>query len=104
MLHCHLLWLCVFPQESFGAKMHIRKWGCVGFMFLQSRLTFCKLNSTSFSPSLIFLPEAYTLKLSRLCKFCDVQPTACTGKGSCKVECDITAICPSNEDVCVSIW
>ncbi|KAK5911089.1 hypothetical protein CgunFtcFv8_005297 [Champsocephalus gunnari] len=48
--------------------------------------------------------EAYTLKLSRLCKFCDVQPTACTGKGSCKVECDITAICPSNEDVCVSIW
>ncbi|XP_071397066.1 TGF-beta receptor type-2-like isoform X3 [Centroberyx affinis] len=44
------------------------------------------------------------IKLRKLCKFCDEQPTSCTGTGSCKVECDITAICPHVNDVCVSIW
>ncbi|KAF7654753.1 hypothetical protein LDENG_00065490 [Lucifuga dentata] len=44
------------------------------------------------------------IKLSTLCKFCDEKETRCTGTGSCKVECDITAICPSVNDVCVSIW
>lgn len=44
------------------------------------------------------------MKLRRLCKFCDVRPTSCTGKGTCKVECEITAICPGDDDVCVSIW
>ncbi|XP_026155861.1 TGF-beta receptor type-2 isoform X2 [Mastacembelus armatus] len=48
--------------------------------------------------------EASVMKIKRLCKFCDVQATSCTGKGSCKVECTITAICPNDEDVCVSIW
>lgn len=44
------------------------------------------------------------MKLNKLCKFCDIQPTNCSGKGNCKVECGITAICPQKEDVCVSIW
>ncbi|KAM9385065.1 TGF-beta receptor type-2-like [Pholidichthys leucotaenia] len=48
--------------------------------------------------------ESYIIKVKRLCKFCDVQPTNCTGKGICKVECEITAICPLDEEVCVSIW
>ncbi|CAG5886664.1 TGF-beta receptor type-2 [Menidia menidia] len=54
-----------------------------------------------------FLPEAadaYIMKQRRLCKFCDVQPTNCTGKWSCPVECGITSICPHEDDVCVSIW
>ncbi|XP_034016880.1 TGF-beta receptor type-2-like [Thalassophryne amazonica] len=44
------------------------------------------------------------IKLPVLCKFCDEQLTSCTGTGSCKVECDITAICPHMNEVCVSIW
>lgn len=44
------------------------------------------------------------MKMPRLCKFCDVRPTSCAGVRSCKVECDITAICPDKQDVCVSIW
>ncbi|XP_055750713.1 TGF-beta receptor type-2-like isoform X3 [Salvelinus fontinalis] len=44
------------------------------------------------------------LKLKRLCKFCDVESTSCTGTGSCMTACSITAICPHPEDVCVSIW
>ncbi|XP_078123544.1 TGF-beta receptor type-2-like [Sander vitreus] len=48
--------------------------------------------------------EASIMKPRRLCRFCDVRATSCTGKGSCKVECDITSICPNDDDVCVSIW
>ncbi|XP_030596818.1 TGF-beta receptor type-2-like [Archocentrus centrarchus] len=48
--------------------------------------------------------EASIMQLKRLCKFCDIQPTNCSGKGSCKVECARTAICPREEEVCVSIW
>ncbi|AWP21359.1 putative TGF-beta receptor type-2-like [Scophthalmus maximus] len=48
--------------------------------------------------------EAIIIKVRRLCKFCDVRATSCTGKGRCKVECDITSICPNDDDVCVSIW
>ncbi|XP_039676866.1 TGF-beta receptor type-2-like [Perca fluviatilis] len=48
--------------------------------------------------------EASIMKPRRLCKFCDVQATSCTGRGICKVECDITSICPNDDDVCVTIW
>ncbi|TNM93365.1 hypothetical protein fugu_018767 [Takifugu bimaculatus] len=48
--------------------------------------------------------ESYIMKIPRLCKFCDVRATSCAGVRSCKVECDITAICPDKQDVCVSIW
>ncbi|XP_060948565.1 TGF-beta receptor type-2-like [Limanda limanda] len=48
--------------------------------------------------------EAMIIKMRRLCKFCDRQPTSCTGKGRCKVACNITAICPHDDEVCVSIW
>ncbi|KAM8839951.1 TGF-beta receptor type-2-like [Spinachia spinachia] len=48
--------------------------------------------------------EARMLKPKMLCKFCDVRLTSCTGKGSCKAECEITSICPNDEDVCVSTW
>ncbi|XP_014032434.2 TGF-beta receptor type-2 isoform X1 [Salmo salar] len=44
------------------------------------------------------------LKLKRLCKFCDVESTSCTGTGSCMADCSITSICPHPDDVCVSIW
>uniref|UniRef100_A0A3Q4BJ02 Serine/threonine-protein kinase receptor n=1 Tax=Mola mola TaxID=94237 RepID=A0A3Q4BJ02_MOLML len=50
------------------------------------------------------LLESYIVKLSRLCKFCDVRATSCMGVKSCKVECGITSICPDKQDVCVSIW
>ncbi|KAK2920943.1 TGF-beta receptor type-2-like isoform X1 [Channa argus] len=48
--------------------------------------------------------EANIMKVKKLCKFCDVQPTSCNGKGICKVECNITSICPNDDDVCVCIW
>ncbi|KAJ0003461.1 hypothetical protein NQD34_008559 [Periophthalmus magnuspinnatus] len=44
------------------------------------------------------------LKIKRLCKFCDVRQTRCQGKGSCKVDCEITSICPNDSDICVTIW
>ncbi|CAL9691692.1 unnamed protein product [Knipowitschia caucasica] len=48
--------------------------------------------------------EGSIIKVRRLCKFCDVRHTQCNGKGSCKVDCGITAICPNASDVCVTIW
>uniref|UniRef100_A0A3P9LZS6 Serine/threonine-protein kinase receptor n=1 Tax=Oryzias latipes TaxID=8090 RepID=A0A3P9LZS6_ORYLA len=53
------------------------------------------------------LPEAesyFLMKLRALCKFCDVEATSCMGEGMCKVECNKTAICEHEEDVCVTIW
>ncbi|XP_037549293.1 TGF-beta receptor type-2 [Nematolebias whitei] len=45
-----------------------------------------------------------SLKIKRLCKFCDVQATTCTGKGTCEVECNKTSICSDDDEVCVTIW
>lgn len=56
------------------------------------------------SLSLSLSLESYIVKIPRLCKFCDVRATRCAGVRSCKVECDITSICPDKQDVCVSIW
>lgn len=44
------------------------------------------------------------MKMPRLCKFCDVRATSCKGERICKVECDITSICPDKQDVCATIW
>ncbi|KAM4725525.1 TGF-beta receptor type-2 [Anableps anableps] len=44
------------------------------------------------------------MKIKQLCKFCDVRATSCPGKGTCKVDCEITSICPDDNDVCVTIW
>ncbi|PWA15202.1 hypothetical protein CCH79_00008652 [Gambusia affinis] len=39
------------------------------------------------------------ITIKQLCKFCDLQATKCPGKGICKVDCDITSICPDDNDV-----
>ncbi|KAK7913289.1 hypothetical protein WMY93_013500 [Mugilogobius chulae] len=57
-----------------------------------------------FSCFLLVQSEVPMLKIKRLCKFCDVRQTRCNGKGSCKVDCEITSICPNDTDVCVTIW
>ncbi|XP_022054086.2 TGF-beta receptor type-2-like [Acanthochromis polyacanthus] len=48
--------------------------------------------------------EASIMPIRRLCRFCDVQATNCTGTGSCTVECNKTSICEEDGQVCVSIW
>ncbi|RVE67122.1 hypothetical protein OJAV_G00114910 [Oryzias javanicus] len=55
----------------------------------------------------VLLPEAesyFPIKIRALCKFCDLEPTSCTGAKTCDVECNKTAICEHDEDVCVTIW
>lgn len=42
--------------------------------------------------------------MKKLCKFCDERATSCAGRRTCKVECEITSICPNAQDVCVTIW
>lgn len=59
------------------------------------------LFDTSYSSLLL---ESSIIKLKRLCKFCDERVTSCQGKRTCKVECEITSICPDKQDVCVTIW
>ncbi|XP_046703134.1 TGF-beta receptor type-2 isoform X3 [Silurus meridionalis] len=44
------------------------------------------------------------VKINSLCKFCDVQPSTCTGTGTCKINCSITSICEHTDEVCVAIW
>uniref|UniRef100_A0A3B3BNG7 Serine/threonine-protein kinase receptor n=1 Tax=Oryzias melastigma TaxID=30732 RepID=A0A3B3BNG7_ORYME len=46
----------------------------------------------------------FPMKIRALCKFCDLEPTSCMGKGTCEVECNKTAICEHDDDVCVTIW
>ncbi|XP_053570225.1 TGF-beta receptor type-2 isoform X2 [Bombina bombina] len=41
---------------------------------------------------------------NKLCKFCDVQETACTNATHCISYCDITSTCQKSEEVCVAIW
>uniref|UniRef100_A0A673IIS2 TGF-beta receptor type-2 n=1 Tax=Sinocyclocheilus rhinocerous TaxID=307959 RepID=A0A673IIS2_9TELE len=39
-----------------------------------------------------------------LCKFCDIESTACNATGVCESSCNITAICENPDEVCVSAW
>ncbi|KAJ0000060.1 hypothetical protein NQD34_011902 [Periophthalmus magnuspinnatus] len=48
------------------------------------------------------IPMLYPL--SALCKFCDVEPSSCTGTGTCMTNCSITSICAQKSEVCVTIW
>ncbi|KAG7247181.1 hypothetical protein CRUP_006595, partial [Coryphaenoides rupestris] len=43
------------------------------------------------------------LRTKKLCKFCDVKLTNCTGVGSCDAGCEITSICPHIDEVCVTV-
>lgn len=42
--------------------------------------------------------------LNQLCKFCDLEPSTCSGTGACTSNCSITSICGSISEVCVAIW
>ncbi|XP_055270733.1 TGF-beta receptor type-2 isoform X1 [Moschus berezovskii] len=44
------------------------------------------------------------VKLSQLCKFCDVRSSTCDNQKSCWSNCSITAICEKPEEVCVAVW
>ncbi|XP_043922596.1 TGF-beta receptor type-2 isoform X2 [Protopterus annectens] len=44
------------------------------------------------------------MKMSNLCKFCDIQQTDCSNTGKCKVNCNITSTCENKDEVCVTIW
>ncbi|XP_076158291.1 TGF-beta receptor type-2-like isoform X1 [Alosa pseudoharengus] len=43
-------------------------------------------------------------RIRRICKFCDMRETTCPDTGSCASQCEISSLCTSPEDVCVSIW
>ncbi|XP_057235995.1 TGF-beta receptor type-2 [Malurus melanocephalus] len=44
------------------------------------------------------------LKMSNLCKFCDIKVTTCSNQHQCKSNCNITSICEESSEVCVAIW
>ncbi|XP_052653497.1 TGF-beta receptor type-2 [Harpia harpyja] len=44
------------------------------------------------------------LQMPNLCKFCDIKVTTCSNQHQCKSNCNITAICEKNSEVCVAIW
>ncbi|XP_071591549.1 TGF-beta receptor type-2 isoform X1 [Heliangelus exortis] len=44
------------------------------------------------------------VQIPNLCKFCDVKVTTCSNQHKCKSNCNITAICENNTEVCVAIW
>lgn len=44
------------------------------------------------------------VKLSQLCKFCDVRLSTCDNQKSCMSNCSITAICEKPHEVCVAVW
>lgn len=71
-------------------------------MLFESEPSLYQMSSDTSCSSLLL--ESSIIKLKRLCKFCDERVTSCQGKRTCKVECEITAICPDKQDVCVTIW
>ncbi|KAF3691480.1 TGF-beta receptor type-2 [Channa argus] len=42
--------------------------------------------------------------MRKLCKFCDVELSSCSGSGACMSNCSITSICNDINEVCVAIW
>ncbi|XP_007422895.1 TGF-beta receptor type-2 isoform X1 [Python bivittatus] len=43
-------------------------------------------------------------KMRKLCKFCDVKLTTCTNEGHCCSNCNITAICEGENEICAAVW
>uniref|UniRef100_A0A665WMQ6 TGF-beta receptor type-2 n=1 Tax=Echeneis naucrates TaxID=173247 RepID=A0A665WMQ6_ECHNA len=48
------------------------------------------------------MPSFYPF--SQLCKFCDLEPSSCSGTGTCISNCSITSTCADANEVCVAIW
>uniref|UniRef100_H3CLW2 TGF-beta receptor type-2 n=1 Tax=Tetraodon nigroviridis TaxID=99883 RepID=H3CLW2_TETNG len=78
----------LFPLS--GVVAWLRRRGSVGNLLPN------RLNLPAGMPG--FLP------LNQLCKFCDVEPSSCSGTGTCGSSCNITSICQLPEEVCVAIW
>ncbi|XP_022519931.2 TGF-beta receptor type-2 [Astyanax mexicanus] len=56
-------------------------------------------------PGTLRVNEKGELLFPQLCKFCDVLPSDCNSSSTtCQAGCDITSICESVEEVCVSVW
>lgn len=53
---------------------------------------------------LVVTDHSGAVKLSQLCKFCDVRSSTCDNQKSCWSNCSITAICEKPEEVCVAVW
>ncbi|XP_042601281.1 TGF-beta receptor type-2-like [Cyprinus carpio] len=43
-------------------------------------------------------------KLAQVCRFCDIEFTACNATDVCESSCNITSICENPREVCVSAW
>ncbi|XP_010872166.2 TGF-beta receptor type-2 [Esox lucius] len=73
---------------------------------MPSQTFMCFCTEKECNDQIIFTPRTLTSikKLNKLCMFCDLRESSCTGKGSCTSNCEITSICPHPDDVCVSIW
>ncbi|XP_028281317.1 TGF-beta receptor type-2 [Parambassis ranga] len=41
---------------------------------------------------------------NKLCRFCDVMPSSCSGTGTCASSCDRSSICANSTEFCVAIW
>ncbi|XP_034554658.1 TGF-beta receptor type-2-like isoform X2 [Notolabrus celidotus] len=46
----------------------------------------------------------FLFPMRQLCKFCDLEPSSCSGTGTCITNCSITSICGGINEVCVAIW
>ncbi|XP_016311327.1 TGF-beta receptor type-2-like [Sinocyclocheilus anshuiensis] len=65
------------------------------------------LNKPDNDSELVILHASETkgaFRLPQLCKFCDIESTACNATGVCESSCNITAICENPAEVCVSAW
>uniref|UniRef100_A0AAY5LAE8 TGF-beta receptor type-2 n=1 Tax=Esox lucius TaxID=8010 RepID=A0AAY5LAE8_ESOLU len=78
-------------MEGFG--LFLLRWGTVPFLFI-----------AVLEPSRVGGMFTQPYVLSRLCKFCDLEPSSCNGMGTCSSNCSITSICTHHQEVCVSIW
>ncbi|KAI4905678.1 hypothetical protein NFI96_019332, partial [Prochilodus magdalenae] len=43
------------------------------------------------------------IKMSQLCRYCDVLPSTCQNTGTCNPSCNVTTICEEDE-ICAGIW
>uniref|UniRef100_A0A3Q1M0G1 TGF-beta receptor type-2 n=1 Tax=Bos taurus TaxID=9913 RepID=A0A3Q1M0G1_BOVIN len=63
-----------------------------------------RLPSSAVNSDMMVTDHNGAIKLSQLCKFCDVRSSTCDNQKSCWSNCSITAICEKPEEVCVAVW
>lgn len=107
----HTTWYVWRSEDTVQELLHSFSHGTLGSnsghqVQVWSPITLCSffLSLPSVNSDMMTGDNSGAVKLSQLCKFCDVRLSTCDNQKSCMSNCSITSICEKPQEVCVAVW